>query len=207
MAALAAALIVTVPGLSAHAQTKKRTMTRKAAAPKVAPRVPVGTQLKIRLEETLDSKSAKDGDQFTATVLTPAKFADSTVTGHIAQVKQSGKIKGKSSLSLVFDRIQYPSGEIAPFGAQVVRVYGEKSVKDVDEEGNVKGGSQTKDTAVRTGGGAALGAIIGGVAGGGKGAAIGAAVGGGAGFGSVFLGSGNRVKLESGTEILIRGTR
>ena len=58
--------------------------------------------------------------------------------------------------------------------AQVVKVYGEDSAKEVDEEGNVKSGSKGKTTAVRTGGGAALGAIVGGIAGGGKGAAIGA---------------------------------
>ena len=91
--------------------------------------------------------------------------------------------------------------------AQVVKVYGEDSVKEVDEEGNIKSGSKGKTTAVRTGGGAALGAIVGGIAGGGKGAAIGAAVGAAAGAGSTAIQGSNKVKLESGTEILIRATR
>jgi hypothetical protein len=88
-----------------------------------------------------------------------------------------------------------------------VQIYGEKSAKEVDEEGNVKSGSQGKDTAVRTGGGAALGAIIGGIAGGGKGAAIGTIVGGGAGAGSKAITGSKQVKLPVGTEVLIKTTK
>jgi outer membrane lipoprotein SlyB len=60
--------------------------------------------------------------------------------------------------------------------AEVQKVYATSKVKSVDDEGTVQTESRTKDTTIRTGGGAALGAIIGGIAGGGKGAAIGAAV-------------------------------
>ena len=55
--------------------------------------------------------------------------------------------------------------------------------------------------------GGAAGAIIGGVAGGGKGAAIGAGIGAGAGAGSNVIRGSNQIKLESGTEMLIRTTR
>lgn len=170
-------------------------------------RVPVGTELKIRLENEIDTKESNDGDKFTATVLTPSRYADATIEGHIAKIDKSGKLKGKTELSLSFDRIRLSNGGSQLFGAQVVRVYGEDSVKEVDEEGNVKSGSKGKTTAVRTGGGAAVGAIIGAIAGGGKGAAIGAAVGAGVGAGSTYIQGSNKVKLDSGTEILIRSTR
>jgi len=170
--------------------------------------VPIGTQLKIRLESTIDTKQAHDGDPFTATVLTPSGYADSIIEGHVAQIKKSGKVTGKTELSLTFDRIKTRgTGAFAPISAQVVKIYGENSSKEVDEEGTVKSGSQGKSTAIRTGGGAAVGAVIGAIAGGGKGAAIGAAIGGAAGAGSVLIQGSKKVKLESGTEILIRTTR
>ena len=196
--------------IEASAQKKKRSSTIKrstATARRAAQTVPRGTEMKIRLENEIDTKEANDGDKFTAAVITPSTYADATIHGHIAKIKKSGKLTGKTELSLTFDTIRLRSGETIPMAAQVVKVYGEDSAKEVDEEGNVKSGSKGKTTAVRTGGGAALGAIVGGIAGGGKGAAIGAAVGAAAGAGSTYIQGSNKVKLESGTEILIRTTR
>jgi hypothetical protein len=168
--------------------------------------VPVGTELKIRLENDLDTKKNKTGDTFTAIVLSPDEYMDSTVEGHVAQINQSGKIKGQTQLALAFDRIKLTNGQTIPIDAQVTQIYS-KSGKQVDEEGNVKSGSQGKSTAVRTGGGAAVGAIIGGIAGGGKGAAIGSIVGGGAGVGSKVITGPQQVKLPAGTEVLIKTTK
>ena len=159
------------------------------------------------MENEIDSKKSRDGDRFTATVLSPRNYADARIEGRVAKINESGKLSGKTELALSFDRIRLRNGQSGRMAAQVVKVYGEDSVKEVDEEGNVKSGSKGKTTAVRTGGGAALGAIVGGIAGGGKGAAIGAAVGAGAGAASTAIQGSNKVKLESGTEILIRSTR
>jgi outer membrane lipoprotein SlyB len=74
----------------------------------------------------------------------------------------------------------------------------------VDEEGNVETSSRTRDTTVRTGGGAAIGAIIGAIAGGGKGAAIGALIGAGVGAGSVFIQGQKDLILEPGSEMTVR---
>ena len=189
----------------AQSQTKKRPAARSTARRIV--RIPVGTEMKIRLNNEIDSKESRDGDRFTATVLTPRKYADATIEGHIARINKSGKLAGKTELALTFDRIRLRNGQSGRMAAQVVRVYGEDSVKKVDEEGNIESGSKGETTAVRTGGGAALGAIIGGIAGGGKGAAIGAAIGAGAGAASTAIQGSNKVKLESGTEVLIRTTR
>jgi hypothetical protein len=191
---------------AAQAQTKKRPATRKPAASKFV-RIPAGTEMKIRLENEIDTKESRDGDRFTATALSPNRYADATIEGHIARINKSGKLSGKTEVALTFDRIRLRNGQSGRLAAQVVRVYGEDSVKKVDEEGNIESGSRGKTTAVRTGGGAALGAIIGGIAGGGKGAAIGAAIGAGAGAASTAIQGSNKVKLESGTEILIRTTR
>jgi hypothetical protein len=191
---------------AAQSQSGKKSSPQRSAARRFLP-IPTGTEIKIRLENEIDTKESRDGDRFTATVLTPSRYADATIEGHIAKINKSGKLSGKTELALSFDRIRLRNGEGGRMAAQVVKVYGEDSAKEVDEEGNVKSGSKGKTTAVRTGGGAALGAIVGGIAGGGKGAAIGAAVGAAAGAGSTYIQGSNKVKLDSGTEILIRTTR
>ena len=203
---LAIILSLAVP-VPAATQTQRKRPTTTAKRPAGPPVVPVGTQLKIRLEDEIDSKNARAGDRFAATVLDPARFAEARVEGHVAQIKQSGKFKGRTALDLVFERIVYADGRSRPFAGQVVRIYGEDSVKQVDEEGTVKGNNRKDSTIKRTGGGAAAGAIIGAIAGGGKGAAIGAAIGAGVGAGSLYIKGSSKVKLERGTEILIRSTR
>lgn len=196
------ALVLMLGTLSdALAQTRTRRAARGASY------IPRGTEMKIRLNEEINTKESRDGDRFTATVLTPSRYADSTIEGHVARIDKSGKLKGKTELSLAFDRIRLRSGEDVAMDAQVVRVYGEDSANEVDEEGNVRSSSQGNKTAVRTGGGAAVGAVIGAIAGGGKGAAIGAAIGAGAGAGSTYIQGSKKIKLEPGTEILIRTTR
>ena len=190
----------------ADAQTKKKPI-KKATPARKATTIPVGTQMKIRLLDTIDTKESKDGDRFTAIVLTPSQYADATIEGHVSRIEKSGKLKGKTELLLAFDRIRLRNGENIAFDAQVVEVIGEKSAKNVDEEGNIESGSKGKTTAIRTGGGAAIGAAVGAIAGGGKGAAIGAIVGGAAGAGSTYIQGSNKVKLDAGTELVIKSTR
>lgn len=191
---------------AAQSQTKRKSSPQRSTARRLLP-IPTGTEMKIRLENEIDTKESRDGERFTATVLSPSRYADAIIEGHIAKINESGKLTGKTKLALAFDRIRLRNGQRGRMAAQVVKVYGEDSVKEVDEEGNVKSGSKGQTTAVRTGGGAALGAIVGAIAGGGKGAAIGAAVGAGAGAASTAIQGSNKVKLESGAEILIRTTR
>ena len=168
------------------------------------PIVPDGLQMKIRLNTEINTKTNREGDQFTAVVLDPSDYSEAVIEGHIASLNKSGKATGKTELSLAFDTIRMRDGRASRFAGQVEKVYQTESVKTVDEEGNVETGSRTKDTATRGVAGGALGAIIGGIAGGGKGAAIGAILGAGVGAGSVLVQDGKTLILEPGTEILIR---
>ncbi|MFN8005028.1 MAG: hypothetical protein U0X75_28900 [Acidobacteriota bacterium] len=179
-----------------------RTRDRAVSRPVVV--IPDGVQMKIRLTSEINTKTNKEGDKFTAIVLDPSDYSDALVEGHISKLSQAGKASGKTELALAFDSIQLRDGRTGKLAAQVEKVYQSESVKTVDEEGNVETSSRTKETAVRSAGGAALGAIIGGIAGGGKGAAIGAAIGAGAGLGSVFIDGGKNLVLEPGTEMLVR---
>jgi hypothetical protein len=190
-----------------RSKTRKKVRSARTAAAPTAPVIAKNTELKIRLSSDIDTKTAQDGDRFTATVLEPSKYAEATVEGHIAALKQSGKLKGKTALALTFDTITHRNGTTAPLAAQLVKVYDSESARKVDDEGNIESGSKTKTTAVRTGGGAAAGAVIGAAIGGGKGAGIGAIVGAVAGGASTYIQGANKIKLERGTEILIVTTR
>ena len=187
----------------AAAQTKPR--LRRGTRRVVAPLVPVGTNLKVRLEDTLSSKESRVGDRFTATVLDPVRFNEGTATGHISSIQKSGKIKGRTSMNLAFDSIQLSDGRRGVLHGYVTRVYGDNS--RVDNEGGVESGSRTNQTIKRGAIGAGAGAIIGAIAGGGKGAAIGLLIGGAGGAGSLAIQGSKELKLEAGTEMLVRVTR
>jgi hypothetical protein len=204
------ALVATVVALlgaeaSTSAQTKpglrKKTTTRR-----VTPLVPTGTNLKVRLEDTLSSKDSRVGDRFTATVIDPSRFDEATVYGHVSSIQKSGKIKGRTSINLAFDSVQLRDGRKGTLHGYVTRVYGEGSGR-ADEEGGVESGSRTKQTVKRAGIGATVGAIVGGIAGGGKGAAIGLIIGGAGGAGSLAVQGSKELKIESGTEMLVHVTR
>ena len=192
------ALVSTSP--VASAQTKKRTTTR------VVPLVPVGTDLKIRINDTLSSKGSRVGDRFTATVIDPSRFDEATVRGHISSIQKSGKVKGRTSMNLAFDSVELRDGRRGVLHGYVTRVYGDDAGK-ADNEGGIQSGSRTNQTVKRTGIGAGVGAIIGGTAGGGKGAAIGLIVGGAGGAGSLAVKGSKELKIESGTEMLVHVTR
>lgn len=202
MLTLAAALILSaLPTLSADAQTKQ---TRR---PATKPLVPAGTQLRVRLNDTLSSKESRAGDRFTATVVNPSRYEEGKVTGHIRSIRKSGRVEGRTTMSLAFDSIRLTDGRTGPMRAEVLRVYDSDSAKNVDEEGRVQSGSRGKQTLKRSGIGAVAGAVIGGIAGGGKGAAIGMIVGGAAGAGSIAVEGSKELKIERGTEMLIRVNR
>ena len=200
MAVLAiVALVSTSPVTSA--QTKKRTTTKR-----VVPLVPVGTDLKIRINDTLSSKENRVGDRFTATVIDPSRFDEARIYGHISSIQKSGKVKGRTSMNLAFDSVELRDGRKGVLHGYVTRVYGDDAGK-ADNEGGIQSGSRTNQTIKRTGIGAGVGAIIGGIAGGGKGAAIGLIVGGAGGAGSLAVKGSKELKIESGTEMLVHVTR
>jgi len=203
-----------IPGTKKTTTTHRRSSRRRAVRrrPATTPTpasnivsVPVGTDLKVRLNNTLSSKTSRVGDRFTVTALDPVKYNEATVTGHVASIIKSGKVSGRTTMNLDFDSIRMPDGHTGVLHGYVTRVYGEGG--QADSEGGVQSGSRGKQTLKRGGIGAAAGAIIGGIAGGGKGAAIGLLIGGAGGAGSLAIQGSKELKLENGTEMLVHVTR
>ena len=204
---LLAIVLVTLVGVPfiASAQTTKPRMRRSTTAKRVVPLVAVGTNLKVRLEDTLSSKESRAGDRFTATVIDPVRLSEATVRGHVRSIVKSGKIKGRTTMNLAFDSITLADGRTGTLHGYVTRVYDSKG--RADEEGGIQSEGRGKQTIKRGAIGGTAGAIIGAIAGGGKGAAIGLIVGGAAGAGSLAVGGSKELKLESGTEMLVHVTR
>ncbi len=192
----------------ADAQTKPRLRrgVRRTATGTATRLVPVGTNLKIRLEDSLSSKESRVGETFNATVIDPVRFNEAKVRGHISSIQKSGKIKGRTSMNLAFDSIELSEGRRGTLHGYVTRVYGTDGGR-ADNEGGVESGSRTNQTVKRAGIGAAAGAIIGAIAGGGKGAGIGLILGGAGGAGSLAVQGSKELRLESGTELLVRVTQ
>lgn len=169
--------------------------------------IPADTILTATLNESLNTRDAKDGDRFTLTVASPSQYSGVVIEGYLTRVERSGRVTGSPEIGFEFDSIRLSSGtyDFSGYIEQVRTPTGDK-VK-VDNEGSVKENSgQTQRTVVRTGIGAAIGAIIGGITGGGQGAAIGAAVGAGAGAGSVIVQGRDDLQLDSGTEFTIHSS-
>jgi hypothetical protein len=158
--------------------------------------LPAGTNIAIRLGETLSTEHNYSGDTFRGTLDAPvildgAIIADrgSKVLGKIVSAEKAGRVKGTSDLTLALTELNTTDGQ---------RISIQTSSLDR------QGGKSTGKDAAKVGGGAALGAIIGAIAGGGKGAGIGAGVGGAAGAGDVLLTRGKPVVLESETKLSFR---
>jgi hypothetical protein len=171
--------------------------------------IPSGTQFIATLNNDLTSARNREGDRFTMTVRAPTQYEGATIEGFISRIEASGRISGRSEMTLDFQQIRLRDGRTAGFNGTIesVRTVGGEEVR-VDSEGG--GGSiqdddsQTNRTAQRVAIGAAVGAIIGAIAKGGKGAAIGAAIGAGAGASSVYIQGRDELELRSGTEVSIR---
>ena len=132
-----------------------------------------GTPISVRTVGEVNTKAAKNGNEFEATLQSPL-VADgrtlaktgATVVGRVVNADQGGRVKGKASLTLALARLRLANGQTVPIQTNTVM-----------QEAKSGTSKNLKRTGVATG----AGAIIGGIAGGGKGAAIGAGVGAAAG--------------------------
>lgn len=183
------AAVVPTPATPVH-PAAKALQPAAASSQGTAVTLPAGTQIQVRMIDTVDSQTDKVGDKFQASLDQPLELngqllaaRDSTVYGRLVASSQAGRIAGRSELRLELTGINI-GGHIVPI-----------STSDYD----IAGKSRGKQTAERTGIGAGLGAVIGAIAGGGKGAAIGAGIGGGAGAASQVITHGQDVHIPSET--------
>ena len=152
--------------------------------------LPTGTVIPIRMTDTLDSGKTQPNTVFHGSLagdliidgMVVAK-SGAAVTGRVIIAKDATHFAGSSELSIELTRIDTVDHPV-----------------DVVTDAFTKNGAgRGKNTAIKTGGGAAVGAILGGLLGGGKGAAIGAASGGGIGAGANGVTRGQQVQIPTET--------
>lgn len=155
--------------------------------------IAAGTQLAVRLAESISSETIKSGDTFHATladslIVNGFVIAEkgARVTGRVVESTRAGRVKGTAALTL--ELVDFSSTD-----GQRVAIQTESFTR----EGPTSKGSD----AAKIGAGAAVGAALGAIFGGGKGAAIGAASGAGAGAGTVAMTRGKPAVLDVETRI------
>ena len=154
--------------------------------------IPVGTELDVRLQNTLNSGTAQVEDRFEATTLVDLNIdgrivvpAGSLMRGVVSSVSPATRTNRRAEMTVSFDQITI-NDRSYPIRATVTQA--------IQGEG-------IKGEAGRVGVGAGVGAIIGGILGGFKGALAGILIGGG---GTIAATEGREVELPQGTVLRLR---
>ncbi|MEO6923222.1 MAG: BON domain-containing protein, partial [Bryocella sp.] len=155
--------------------------------------VPAGTELPVRITETLDSETTQTGQRFNGVVTRQVVVgglvvipAGAPVSGTVVEAKDAGHFKGNSILSVAITSLSRHG----------------RGMSITTDPYTVMGKGRGRNTAEKIGGGAAIGALVGGLLGGGKGAAIGA--GAGAGGGTILQGATRGQQVVISSESVIR---
>jgi hypothetical protein len=174
---LFAAIAISALGLGSYALVNRAARTERIE-------VPAGTRIQVRLDQGISTVKNAPGDEFTATLNAPLLVngkllapEGSKVTGQLTQVKESGRVKGRASLTMELRELSV-GRDTYDLASQPLTLVAPKT---------------TKKDAFIIGGSAVLGTIVGAIAGGGKGAAIGAGVGGAGGTGFVLATRGKEI--------------
>ncbi len=156
--------------------------------------LPEGTEIQVRLEQPLSSRTARIEDRFETSVAVPVELdgrvivpAGTRVRGIVTGVQRGERLIKGGRLDLSFDSIYPDDRTRRDMRARVVSIK-----ENLDLHG---------DNAKRAGIGAVLGGVIGSVIGGTKGAIIGAVLGGG---GALAAKLGEDVELPPGTILTLR---
>ncbi len=189
--------------------TVRRTTVRKTVVKKPIVKlytVQSGQRFRVRMNETLNSKTARVGDTFTTTVTEPVYSTNgviviptgSTVIGRVDSVKAAKKGGDPGSIDVSFVEVKLPNGTRRAINGSLTDLVSDDAKSDA--EGTASGDRTKNRKLIFIGGGGAGGAIIGGIAGGGKGAIIGGLIGAGAGLLGERLTKGEEAEVKSGTE-------
>ncbi|HKG14727.1 MAG TPA: hypothetical protein VKB12_15470 [Pyrinomonadaceae bacterium] len=186
---------------------RRATTARRVTTPPVRYfTVPADTVIRVRMDTELNSKTARTGDRFSATVTEPVYGGGSGVDvvptgskvwGRVTTVRRAGR-RTPGNIAVSFYQVQLPTGARHTINGSLSSLQADDV--NSDNEGTVSGRGNRKRDAVFIGGGAATGALIGAIAGGGKGAAIGAILGGGLGTGARVYEKEQDAEVKSGTE-------
>jgi len=170
--------------------------------------IPAGTQVPIRLENAISTKTSRPGEAVYARTTFPVAVdekiiipAGTYVQGKIAQIKPAGRLKGRAEVLLHFTTLIYPSGYTVMLPGSIENAPGVDKAHVKDKEGTIQADSNKGKTAATIAQPAGEGALVGALARGGEGALIGAGIGGAIGTTIAALSHGNEITFHPGTTL------
>lgn len=168
--------------------------------------IPCDTELILELQGDLNTEQSREGDKFTAKIVSPSEIAGATIEGRISKILKPGRIKRRSELLLSFDRILLNDNRWSNFSGILIEVMPVKgdNVRRVDTEGTAVGKSSLKGDAIKVGGATGAGLVVGAVVGGPVGAAVGAGMGAAFGVGAVVIERGKHIRLNRNQQLRIK---
>ena len=168
--------------------------------------IPRDTELLLELQEDLSTDKSREGEKFTAKIVSPSEIAGATIEGRVARIKSPGRIKRRSELQLSFDRIILNDSRWSNFNAVLTEVMPVKgdNIKVVNSEGTAVGKSSLKGDSIKVGGATGAGLVVGAVVGGPVGAAVGAGLGAAFGVGAVVIERGKHIRLNRNQQLRIK---
>lgn len=176
----------------------------------LASEIPQGAHLLLRLESTLSTRTAQEGDYVYLKTASPISAdgqiivpVGSYVQGVVAQAKRSGRVSGRAQLAIRLETLTLAQGKVVKFAPHLNSVdsagSGQKVIgkENVVEQGSTRG-KDAERIAILAGSGASIGGIA---DRGWKGAGIGAGAGTAVGLASVLLSRGKEVELRQGSTL------
>jgi hypothetical protein len=176
----------------------------------LAAEVPQGTHLLLRMVNSIDTRTAAEGDQVYLETASPVALngqivvpRGSYVQGVITHAKRSGKVAGRAELGIRLETLTLPGGKSMQIAPRLSAVDSENTGQKVDkDEGVIKQAPDRGKDAARIAIWAGSGAAIGGIADRSwTGAGIGGAAGGAVGVATMLLTRGKEVQLRQGSTL------
>lgn len=160
--------------------------------------LPVGTVLRVRLYNSIDTTRARLGDSFLAALSTPVTLGHQAalprgtiVRGTIKNLSTAGRFKGRASVTLTLNRMEWNDTDLSIDTNSVTWTSADHKRRNL----------------AWIGGGSGVGALIGGLVGGAKGALIGAGAGLGAGFTGAAITGKRKVRIPAESVLTFRLVR
>ncbi len=168
--------------------------------------IPTDTELIVELLNDISTEQSREGDKFTARVISPNEISGAIIEGRVSKIQKPGRIKRRSEVLLSFDRIVLTDSRWSNFNALLTEVLPTKgdNVRRVDIEGIIEGKSSVKDDSIKVGATTGAGLVIGAIAGGPVGAVVGAGVGAAFGVGAVVIERGKHIRLNKNQQLRIK---
>ncbi len=168
--------------------------------------IPRDTELVLELQNDLNTQQSREGERFTAKVVSPSELAGATVEGRVSKIRQPGRVTRRSEMLLSFDRIVLSDDRWSNFSGILTEVMAVKgdNVQRVDVEGTALGQNSVKQDAIKVGGTTGAGLVVGAVVGGPVGAAVGAGMGAAFGVGAVVINRGKQVHLTRNQQLRVK---